>query len=140
MEWNDAIVEPEKEKERLEKIIEATPNDAEAHYKLAEVYENINEDVKAIEYCEKAIALDAEQPLYFAFLVFLAIRFDQKKAFDALAKFIEFDPNEGDYYTERVIDELAYADGEFAVQYIADLRLQGKEFVARTMERWIWNP
>lgn len=140
MEWNDAIVDPEKEKEQLEKAIEANPNDAEVHYKLAEVYENINNDAKAVEYCEKAIALDPEKALYYAFLVFLTIRFDEQKAFDALARFIELGQDEEDYYTERVIDELGCFDNEFALKYIANLKAQGKENVAYTMERWIWNP
>ena len=140
MEWNDAIKDPENEKLRLEKIINENPKDAEAHYKLAEVYENVNDDTRAIECCEKAIVLDPYKTLYFAFLVFLTIRVDSQKAFDALVNFIELVPDEGDYYTERVIDELAYADTEFAVKYIEGLRAQEKEGVAHTIERWIWNP
>jgi len=140
MEWNDAIEDPKKEKLRLEKLIKEKPDDAEAHYQLAEVHENINDDAKAIEYCEKAIALDPDKAIYWAFLVFLTIRFDEQKAFDALARFIELQPDEGDYYTERVVDELGCVDSEFALKYITNLRAQGKEGVAHTMERWIWNP
>jgi tetratricopeptide (TPR) repeat protein len=140
MEWNDAIEDPKKEKLRLEQIIKEDPNDAEAHYELATVYENIHDDAKAIEYCEKAIALDPDKALYLAFLIFLTISFDAQKAFDALARFIDLGPDEGDYYTERVIDELGCIDEEFALEYIANLRTQGKEEIAHTMERWIWNP
>ena len=140
MEWNDSIEDPEKEKLRLEKLIKEKPDDAEAYYHLAEVCENINDDAKAIEYCERAIALDPHKTLYLAFLVFLTVRMDEQKALDALTNFIELSPDESDYYTERVIDELAYIDGKFAVQYIANLRAQNKEHVARKMEGWIWNP
>ena len=140
MEWNDSIEDPEKEKLRLEKLIKEKPDDAEAYYQLAEVCENINDDAKAIEYCEKAIALDPNKTLYLAFLVFLTVRMDEQKALDTLTSFIERSPDESDYYTERVIDELAYIDVKFALQYIANLRAQNKEYVAHKMEGWIWNP
>ena len=65
---------------------------------------------------------------------------DEQKALDTLTSFIELSPDESDYYTERVIDELAYIDVKFALQHIANLRAQNKEYVAHKMEGWIWNP
>jgi len=140
MEWNDAIENPEKEKARLEGIINKNPKDAEAHYKLGEVYENMGDDSKAIEHCEKALEIEPDNMLFLAFLIFLTLNFDDQKAFDALAKFIELGPDEGDYYTERVIDELGCGDDEFALKYIENLRKEDRENTAHTMERWIWNP
>lgn len=143
MEWNDSIENPEKEKSRLEKIISENPNDAEAHYKLGEVYEFMRGEgggLKAMECCEKAIAIDSVNTTYLAFLFYLTLNFDDQKAFDTLAKFIELWPDEGDYYTERVIDELGCVNVEFALKYIENLRKEDKEEVAHTMERWIWNP
>jgi len=140
MEWNDAIEDPEKEKVRLEKLISENTKDAESYYKLGEVYENIGDDSKAIEYCEKALEIDPDNMLYLTFLIFLTLNYDNQKAFDTLAKFIELGPDEGDYYTERVIDELGCGDDEFSLKYIENLRKEGKEHVAHTMERWIWNP
>jgi len=140
MAWNDSIKDPEKEKLQLEKLIKENPDDAEAHYKLAEVYGNMNDNDKAIECCEKAISLNPYNSLYFAFFFFLNHNFNQQKAFDALVEFIELVPDEGDCYTERVIDELGCVDSKFALEYIAKLRTQDKEYVAHTIERWIWNP
>ena len=74
MEWNDVIENPENEKERLEKIIDKNPKDAEAYYKLGEVYENIGDDPKAIEYCEKALGIDPDNMLYLAFHIFLTLQ------------------------------------------------------------------
>ncbi|MCF7875192.1 MAG: tetratricopeptide repeat protein [Candidatus Omnitrophica bacterium] len=140
MEWNDSIENPEKEIERLEAALKKNPKDAEAYYQLAEVYENINNDDKAITHCKKAVELDPNNSLYLAFLVFLTIGFDDQTAFDALTRFIELGPDESDYYTERLIEKLGYGASEFGTKYIADLRAKGKECVARTMTRWIWNP
>ena len=140
MEWDDSIEEPEKERQRLEKLIKEKPDGADAYYQLGVLCENLNDDEKAIEYCEKAISINPHKTIYYGFLVFLTIRFDMQKALDALTNFIELRPDESDYYTERVIDELAYADGEFAVGYIAKLKAQDKERVAHKMEGWLWNP
>lgn len=140
MEWNDNIENPEKEIDRLEAAIKKNPEDAEAYYQLAEVYENINKDDEAARYCKKAVELKPYNSIYLAFLVFLTIGFDDQTAFDALTDFIELGPDESDYYTERLIEKLGYGASEFGVKYIENLRAQGKECVARTMTRWIWNP
>jgi len=140
MEWDDSIEDPKQERQRLEQLVKEKPNGADAYYDLAVVCENLNDDDKAIEYCEKAISLYPYKPLYYAFLVFLTVRFDTKKALDALVEFIELVPDESDYYTERVIDELAYADCKIAVEYIENLRAQDKEHIARKIQGWIWNP
>jgi tetratricopeptide (TPR) repeat protein len=140
MEWDDSIKNPEKERQRLEQLVKEKPDDADGYYDLAVVCEYLNDDDKAIEYCEKAISLYPYKPLYYAFLVFLTTRFDTQKAMDALVKFIEFVPDESDYYTERVIDELAYVDCEIAIKYIENLIAQGKEHIAHKMQGWIWNP
>ena len=140
MEWNDNIDDPQGQLTWLGQIIRKNPQDGHAHYKLAEVYEYMNQDAEAAQYCRKAAELDPVNSLYWAFLVFLTIRLDSKKAFAALERLIETVPDEGDYNTQRVIDELAYVDCDFAVKYISELRRQGREDVARVMERWIWNP
>jgi tetratricopeptide (TPR) repeat protein len=140
MEWNDSIEDPKKERQRLEQLVKEKPNEADAYYDLAVVCENLNDDAKAIEYCEKAISLYPHKTLYYAFLVFLTVRYDPKKALDTLVEFIELVPDEGDYYTERVIDELAYMDNEIAVEYLDSLRAQGKDFIAKKIQGWIWNP
>jgi len=140
MEWNDSIINPEQERIRLEQAVKDNPDGPEAYYDLAVVCENLNDDDKAIEYCEKAISLCPNKTLYYAFLVFLTVRYDPKKALDALVEFIELVPDESDYYTERVIDELGYMDNELAVEYLDSLRAQGKDFIAKKIQRWIWNP
>jgi tetratricopeptide (TPR) repeat protein len=139
MEWDDSIEDPKKERQRLEQLVKEKPDDADAYYDLAVVCENLNDDNKAIEYCEKAISLYPDKTLYYAFLVFLTVRYDPKKAMDALVKFTELVPDESDYYTERVIDELGYMDNELAVEYLDNLRAQGKDFIAKKIQGWIWN-
>jgi tetratricopeptide (TPR) repeat protein len=140
MEWDDSIKEPVKQRQKLEQLIKDKPDDPKGYYDLAVVCEYLKDEGKALEYCEKAVSLYPDESLYYAFLVFLTVGYDSKKALDALVKFIELVPDESDYYTERVIDELCYVDNDFAVEYIKDLRAQGKEGVACKIEKWIWNP
>lgn len=142
MEWNDNIENPEVEEKRLKELIQRNPKNAQAHYELGAVYENIGEYSKALEYCQKAIALAPKDETYYAFLVFLyGMREpDDEKQMEAVANLAELEPDEDDWYVERAIDSLDGIDGEIAHKFITKLREQGKDDIAKTVERWVRNP
>lgn len=99
MEWNDSIKDPQAEILRLNGLIQKDPKNARAYYDLGVVYEHVHDSLKAIECCQKAIALEADNPLYYAFLVFLysAREPEPELALDAVAKLAELGPDESDY-------------------------------------------
>lgn len=142
MEWNDNIENPEVEEKRLKELIQRNPKNAQAHYELGAVYENIGEYSKALEYCQKAIALAPKDETYYAFLVFLysaRVR-DDEKQLKATANLADLHPDEDGWYIERVINSLDGVNEDVAHKVIADLKKQGRDYIAETLERWIWNP
>lgn len=142
MRWNDSIDNPDAEEKRLQKLIERNPKDAQAYYELGAVYENVGNYSQAIEYCQKAIALDPKNETYCAFLIFLYgdREPNDQEQLKAAANLAELEPDEDDWCIERAIDSLDGIDGEIAHKFITKLREQGRDDTAKTVEKWVWNP
>jgi tetratricopeptide (TPR) repeat protein len=143
MEWNDSIENPEEKKKVFEDLIKKNPKDAHAYYELGVVCDYMHDFTKAIQHCQKAIALDLEEnTLFHAFLVYLYSQrnFDEDKALEAAANLAELGPDEGDYYIQRAMDSLATISGESAYAYITKLIEQDRNAAAKNLTRWIFNP
>lgn len=75
--------------------LEVRPNSAKANIDYASVLVAMAENAKAIEYCEKAIALD--EGLSTAHATLATVEPDPAKAIRHMAKAIELEPNSSDY-------------------------------------------
>jgi tetratricopeptide (TPR) repeat protein len=140
MQWKD-FDNPQKEIRRLVSHLEGNPQDATAWYDLATAYAGLYDYSSAVECCQKAVELEEKNVLFRAFQVYANLQDGQhKNALGALVKLIELDPDDSDYYVERVIDSLYALDEKMALAKIQELRDAGREAVAHTIERWIWNP
>jgi tetratricopeptide (TPR) repeat protein len=140
MEWKE-FDSPQKEIRRLVILLKKNPKDAAAWYDLATAYASLYDFGNAIECGTKAVELDDQSALYRAFLVYAFLRDGQdQSAVDSLVKLVELNPDESDYYIELVIDSLYAINEEVALMKIQQLRGAGRESVAHTIERWIWNP
>ena len=143
MEWNDSIENPKEKKNIFEGLIKKNPEDTHAYYELGVICDYMQDFTKAVQYCQKAIALDQEEnTLYHAFLVYLYSQrdFNEDKALEAAANLAELGPDEGEYFIEKAMDSLAAICGESAYAYITKLREQGRNAAAKNLQRWIYNP
>ena len=143
MEWNDSIENPEEKKKSFEDLIKKNPEDAHAHYELGVICDYMHDFTKAVQYCQKAIALDQEEnTLFHAFLVYLYSQrvFDEDKALEAAANFAELLPDESDYFIEKAIDSFGVVCIQSAYAYITKLREQDRNTAAKAIGRWIFNP
>ncbi|MCD5390569.1 hypothetical protein LR007_01700 [candidate division NPL-UPA2 bacterium] len=129
--------EPEKEKERIEKVISENPNDANAHYELGTVYAYFD-FARARECAEKAIELDPENILFWAFFAYAcANNGADQDAIEALTKLIELGADTDDYYVDMATAAECGMDNELAWHQIEELRNSGKEEVAKKLEKWL---
>lgn len=142
MRWNDSIDDPDAEEKRLVELIRRNPKDAQAYYELGTVYENVGDYSQAIEYCKKAITLTPRNETFCAFLVFLYgdREPNAEEQMKAAANLAELELDENDWYVDRAIHSLDGINAEIAHKFITKLREQGKDDIAKTIERWIWNP
>ena len=124
------------EKERLEKIINKTPNDAGSYYGLGMVCSFMNDDLKAEEYCEKAINIDSQCALYLAFLFYLNVNTNQAKAVNALTRFIEL-LSPCVYSAKGLPYELDWMNEKLVIEYATNLTKQGKNNIANIILRWV---
>jgi len=143
MEWDDSIKNSEDEKKRLEDLIKNNPYDANAYYELGVIYDYMRNFPEAVHYCKKAIEVDqGENQLYYAFLVYLYCEreFDEEKALDAAANLADLRPDEGDQFIIKAMDSLDVVCDEPAYAFITKLREQNRNFAAKILERWFYNP
>jgi len=144
MEWIESIENPEEKKKGLEDLIKKNPENAHAYYELGVICDYMQDFKTAVQYCQKAIALDKEEnTLFHAFLVYLynqRVDFDEGKALDAAATLAELEPDEGEDFIEKAIDSLVMVSVESTYTYITKLIEQGRHGAAKNLTRWVFNP
>lgn len=140
MEWRE-FENPRKAQQNFQKKVDENPRDAAALYDLATAQAYLDDYGAAIASCEKALAIDPENDLFLAFIVFAATKeCEYEKALEAAAKLIEFSADESAYYVERAIDALGWVDDKALEKVTEKLTKEGKGHVVDRLLRWIWNP